>query len=134
DQRIVGASAANTTNLYMQSVFEGAYEGLVQKYLKGTTKVYMMTPIDVPWGGTPNLPAGDDLVKNVMLPAALKVAQNHGLTVIDTYTAISGTPALVTQYYATDGQVNAAGQMKMATMIEAALMAGASTAPPPPAS
>jgi hypothetical protein len=127
DQRIVGANAGNVTALYKQSVFEGAYEGLVQKYLKGSTKIYMMTPIDVPWGGTPTLPAGDDLVKNVMLPAAMKVAGDHQIPVIDTYTAISGTPALVTQYYATDGQVNAAGQMKMAMMILAALNAGGGT-------
>jgi MYXO-CTERM domain-containing protein len=124
DQRIVGASGANTTALYMQSVFEGAYEGLVQKYLKGTTKIYMMTPIDVPWGGTPNLPAGDDLVKNIMLPAAMKVATAHQIPIIDTYTAISGTTALATMYYAVDGQVTAAAQQKMASLILAALMSG----------
>jgi hypothetical protein len=124
DQRIVAANATNVANLYKQSVFEGAYEGLVQRYLKFTTKIYMMTPIDVPWGGTPTLPAGDDLVKNIMLPASLKIAANHQLTVIDTYTAISGTPALVTMYYAVDGQVNSAGQQKMAALILAALMNG----------
>src|SRR5450432_4925467 len=106
DQRIVGSNG-NVTALYMQSVFEGAYEGLVQKYLKGTTKIYMMTPIDMAWGGTPNLPAGDDLVKNVMLPAAMKVAANHQIAIIDT----SG-----------DGQVTSAGQQKMASLILAALM------------
>ena len=121
DQRIVTASAANMTNLYMESVFEGAYEGLVQKYLPLTSKIFIMTPIDVPWGGTPNLPAGKNIVKDMLLPAAKKVAQNHGLTIIDTYTAISATPQLVTMYYATDGQVNAAAQQKMTDLILAAL-------------
>lgn len=122
DQRIVAANATNTTNLYKQSVFEAAYEGLVQKYLAFTKNIYIMTPIDVPWGGTPNLPAGDDLVKNVMLPAARAVAQNHGLTVIDTYTVISGTAQLVRQYYDKDGQVNANGQLAMASLILGTLM------------
>jgi len=121
DQRIVAASAANQTNLYVQSVFEGAYEGLVQKYLPHTKQIFIMTPIDVPWGGTPNLAAGRNLVKDLMLPAAKKVAQNHGLNIVDTYTAISGTPQLVTMYYGADGQLNAAGQQKMADLILAAL-------------
>jgi MYXO-CTERM domain-containing protein len=126
DQRIITASPANHTNLYKQSVFEGAYEGLVQKYLAFTSKIYMMTPIDVPWGGTPDLPPGEHLVKDIMLPAALKVAQAHQLTVIDTYTAISGTPTLVTMYYAVDGQVNSLGQQKMAELIKAALASNGS--------
>jgi hypothetical protein len=124
DQRIVGANNGNVASLYMQSVFEAAYEGLVQKYLKTGTKIYMMTPIDLPWGGTPNLPGNDDLVKDIMLPAALKVAMNHSLTVIDAYTAISSTPALVTMYLNGDGQVKASGQQKMADLILAALMGG----------
>ncbi len=123
DQRIVTASPANQTAFYQQSAFEAAYEGLVQDYLKYTTKIYVMTPIDVPWGGTTALPAGEDLVKDIMLPAALKVAANHNLTVIDTYTAISGTADLIKMYYGTDGQVNQAGQQKMADLIETALAA-----------
>jgi hypothetical protein len=123
DQRIVAASAANVTSYYKQSVFEAAYEGLVAKYLKGATKVYLMTPLDLPFGSgpAPALPTGDNLAKNIMLPAVLKVAANHNLTVIDSYTALTGTPALITQYYGTDGQVNSAGQQKMAMLIEAAL-------------
>ena len=120
DQRII----LNNASLYSAATFEAAYEGLVQAYLKVNAKVYMMTPIDVPWGGTNDLPNNEHLVKDIMVPAALKIAGNHQITVIDTYTAISGTPALVTQYYATDGQVNAAGQLKMAELIEAALKGG----------
>jgi hypothetical protein len=127
DQRIVGANG-NVTTLYKQSVFEGAYEGLVQKYLmKGVTKIYMMTPIDMAWGGTPNLPAGDDLAKNVMLPASIKVACDHHLPIIDTYTAISATTTLATMYTAGDGQVTSAGQQKMASLLIAAIMSTATT-------
>ena len=79
----------------------------MQKYLAVNAKVYMMTPIDVPWGGTPDLPAGDNLVKNIMLPAAIKVAGDHQITVIDTYTAIPSA-----MRYGTDGQVTMAGQQK----------------------
>jgi hypothetical protein len=129
DQRIVGASMSNTTMLYQQAVFQAAYEGLVQRYLKYTTKIYMMTPIDLPWNA-PALPAGDDLVKDIMLPAAIAVANAHGLPIIDTYTALSGTPALVTQYFDVDGQVSSAGQQKMAALVEAALASGASVAVP----
>jgi hypothetical protein len=128
DQRIVGASPSNVASLYSQAIFQAAYEGLVQRYLKYTTKIYIMTPIDLPWNA-PALPAGDDLVKDIMLPAAISVANAHGLTLIDTYSAISGTPALVTQYYGVDGQVNAAGQQEMATLVQSALASGTNVVP-----
>jgi hypothetical protein len=123
DQRILVSSAANMTNYYKESVFQDAYEGLVQKYLKYTSKIYIMTPIDVPFSANA-LPAGDDLVKDIMLPAAKAVATAHNLTVIDSYTAISGTTTLATMYYGSDGQVTSAGQQKMAMIIEAALAGG----------
>ena len=131
DARIFTAGVKTDANFYTtwykESVFEAAYEGLVQKYLPLTTKIYMMTPIDL--DGKWNLngdtfAAGKDIVKDVMLPAALKVAQNHSLTVIDTYTELSGTPALVSMYYDADGQENSAGQQKMAKLIDAALASG----------
>jgi hypothetical protein len=121
DQRILVSSAQNETTYDNQTTFEGAYEGLVQDYLKLNAKVLMMTPIDVPWGGTADLPGGKHLVKDTMLPAALKVAKDHNLKVIDTYTEISGTPALVQMYYDKDGQVNMAGQQKMADLVLAAI-------------
>jgi hypothetical protein len=125
DQRIVASSTANITAYYNESVFESAYEGLVQRYLQsGVKRIYMMTPIDIPFIA-PSLPAGDDIVKDVMLPAALKVAANHQITVIDSYQAISGSAALVTQYYSADGQVNAMAQQKMADLIVAAITADA---------
>jgi hypothetical protein len=124
DQRIVAASQANDTALYNQAVFEAAYEGLVQRYLKYTTQIYMMTPIDIPWNASA-LPAGQDLVKDIMLPAAISVANAHGLKIIDTYTAISGTPALVSEYNGIDGQVNSAAQQEMAALIQAAVAPGA---------
>ena len=77
---------------------------------KPTAKIYIMTPIDVTFNA-PALPAGDNIVKDVMLPAAKAVAQAHNIPIIDTYTQVPMS------YYAVDGQVNAAGQMKMATMI-----------------
>jgi hypothetical protein len=119
DQRII--AGANEAMYGNQATFEGAYEGMVQKYLALNAKVYLMTPIDVPWGGTPNLQSGKNIVKDFMLPAARKVAQAHNLKVIDTYEAMTSTQQLVTTYYATDGQVNAAGQQKMAELILAAL-------------
>lgn len=124
DQRVVTKSAANHTAVYNATAFENAYEGLVQDYLKLNTKVFMMTPIDLKWNATA-LAAGEDIVKDLMLPASIKVAQKHNLTVIDTYTAITGTPQLVTQYYGNDGQVNQAGQQKMADLILAALNSNA---------
>ena len=120
DQRIIVKSAANKTALYNAAAFEAAYEGIVLDYLKLNAKVLMMTPIDVPFNSGA-LGAGEDIVKDLMLPASKKVALAHNLTVVDTYTAISGTPALVTQYYGNDGQVNSAGQQKMAELILAAL-------------
>lgn len=119
DQRII--AGANEAMYGNQATFEGAYEGIVQKYLALNAKVYMMTPIDVPWGGTPNLQSGKNIVKDFMLPAVRKVAQTHNLKVIDTYEAMTSTPQLITMYYATDGQVNSAGQQKMAELILAAL-------------
>ncbi|HTM46717.1 MAG TPA: hypothetical protein VL137_17300 [Polyangiaceae bacterium] len=118
DQRIV--AGANEGTLYMQSVFEAAYEGMVQKYKQYTSKIYLMTPIDLMWNA-PNLTNNGDIVKDIMLPAALAVAQNDNLTVIDTYTAMTSTPALVTMYYGSDGQVNEAGQLKMESLILDAL-------------
>ncbi len=133
DQRILIKSMSNQTALYMESVFEAAYEGLVQRYLmKGVTKIYMMTPVDLPWTGLVNpllapLTTTGDLVKDIMLPAAMAVAAKHALPVIDTYTAISGTPTLAMSYLSPnkDGQVNAAGQQKMADLIVAAIKGGA---------
>jgi hypothetical protein len=119
DQRIV--AGANEGTLYMQSVFQAAYDGMIQKYKQHTSKIYLMTPIDLMWNA-PNLttPNGD-LVKDIMLPAALAAAQADNVTVIDTYTAMTSTPALVTMYYGSDGQVNEAGQLKMESLILAAL-------------
>jgi MYXO-CTERM domain-containing protein len=120
DQRIVATNAA----LYNMATFVAAYDALVMDYLKYTMRVYMITPIDLPWNAAA-LPAGQDLVKDIMLPAAKTVAANHNLTVIDAYTVLTSTPALVTQYYQLDGQLNTAGQQKLADLIMAALASGA---------
>jgi hypothetical protein len=122
DQRMVASSTTCISSLYNQSVFEAAYEGLIAMY--PGARFYMMTPLHIPLNASA-LPAGDDLVENIMLPASLAVAQRHQIPVIDTYTAISGTQALVTQYYANDGQVNAAGQQAMASLIQQALSSAA---------
>jgi hypothetical protein len=132
DQRILIKSMSNQTALYMESVFEAAYEGLVQRYMmKGVTKIYMMTPVDLPWTGLVGPLLGPlantgDLVKDIMVPAAMAVATKHSLPVIDTYTAISATPTLAMSYLSPnkDGQVNAAGQQKMADLIVAAIKGG----------
>jgi MYXO-CTERM domain-containing protein len=119
DQRILAGNAMINT-FYMVSAFQAAYEGLIAKYtaLKATVKIYMMTPIDVPFNATA-LGGGKDIVKDVMNMAARNAAMAHNIPIIDTYTAITAAA-----YPVTDGQVNAAGQMKMAMMIEDALMAG----------
>jgi hypothetical protein len=122
DQRIV-VKPGNQATLYTAAMFEDAYEGIVQDYLKVGAKVYMMTPIDMAWNSGA-LPAGDDIVKDLMLPASKKIAMAHQLVIIDTYAAMSSSPALVTMYNGSDGQVNTAGQQKMAELIEAALASG----------
>jgi hypothetical protein len=129
DQRIV--AGANMAALYKESIFEAAYDGLVQRYMKGTTKIYMMTPIDMHWtqdgAATALNPATDNIVTDLMLPAAMAVAQKYNLPVIDSYTAISGTAALITMYHNGDGQTNSAGQQKMAALIMAALNSSSGT-------
>jgi hypothetical protein len=119
DQRMVD----NDATLYNEMTYETNYDALVTDYLNLSShpEIYMMTPIDLVWGGTGALPTGEDLVKDIMLPAALAVAQKHGLTVIDTYTAITPDGTVLDEYKGTDGQVNAAGQQKMVAMILAAL-------------
>ena len=121
DQRALKTNMALNT----QPAFEAAYEALVQDYLKLGAKVYIMTPIDSqPWGGTDALPNNEDLVKTIMVPAALAVAAKHSLPVIDSYTAITGTTTLQTMYYKGDGQVTSDAQKKMADLIVAAIMSG----------
>jgi hypothetical protein len=120
DQRLVATSAQNVAMYDTEAVFESAYEGMVQKYLKYTQQIIMMTPIDLQWNA-PAMPQGKDLVKDAMLPAATKVAQNHNLKLVDTYTVMTSTPELVTMYYGNDGQVNQAGQQKMADLLLAAI-------------
>jgi len=117
DQRII--TAAGNMGLYSEAAFEAAYEGLVTNYLNLSShpKIYMMTPIDLAWGGTTALPAGEDLVKDIMLPAAMAVAHNHNLTIVDTYTAITPGGTVIAEYNGTDGQVTSAGQQKMAELI-----------------
>jgi hypothetical protein len=128
DQRAITSSAAAMTALYNVAAFQAAYDALVSSYLKLNTKVIMMTPIDLngKWNA-PALPAGKDLVLDNMLPAAKAVATKYNLPVVDTYTAITGTPALVTMYYQLDGQLNTAGQQKMAQMLLAVLMTDGGT-------
>ena len=118
DQRILAGNAMFTT-FYTEAAFEAAYDGLIKKYvaLKPTVKIYMMTPIDVTFNAGA-LPAGDDIVKDVMLAASKAAATKNNVPIIDTNAMVGMS------YYATDGQVNAAGQMKMATMIVAALQSG----------
>src|SRR5580658_9684861 len=130
DQRIVATDMA----LYDEMTFEAAYDGLVTNYLNLSShpKVYMMTPIDITptWNGAATtLGAGKDIVMDIMLPAALAVATKHNLVVIDTYTAMSPGGMIDATYAPADGQVNSAGQQKMAAMILAALQsdAGAGT-------
>ncbi len=122
DQRIVVGDMA----LYDEPTFEAAYDGLVTNYLNLSShpKVYMMTPIDITptWNGAAaTLGAGKDIVKDIMLPAAMAVATKHSLVVIDTYTAMSPGGTIDATYAPADGQVNSAGQQKMAAMILAAL-------------
>ncbi len=126
DQRIV----AGDMTLYDEPTFEAAYDGLVTNYLNLSShpKVYMMTPIDITptWNGAAaTLGAGKDIVKDIMLPAAMAVAMKHGLVVIDTYTAMSPDGTLDATYAPADGQVNSAGQQKMAAMILAAIQSDA---------
>jgi len=119
DQRVIsGANAGDKTTFYTVAAFQAAYEGLVQDYLKLNAKVIMMTPIDVPFNAGA-LGAGQNIVKDVMLQAAKNVAQAHPADVklVDTYTAITAA-----MYPVTDGQVNAAGQQKMADLLIAAIM------------
>jgi hypothetical protein len=117
DQRIIsGASAQDKTTFYTEAAFEAAYEGLVQDYLKLNAKVIMMTPIDVPFNAGA-LGAGQNIVKDLMLPAATKVAQSHSLKLVDTYSVITSA-----MYNGSDGQVNKAGQQKMADLVLAAIM------------
>ncbi len=117
DQRVIaGANAQDKTKFYTEAAFEAAYEALVQDYLKLNAKVIMMTPIDIPFNAGA-LGAGQNIVKDVMLPAATKVAQNHSLKLVDTYTVIT-----TAMYNGTDGQVNQAGQQKMADLVLAAIM------------
>jgi hypothetical protein len=128
DQRIVATDAT----LYDEPTFEAAYDGLVTNYLNLSShpKVYMMTPIDITptWNGAAaTLGAGKDIVKDIMLPAALAVATKHSLVVIDTYTAMSPGGVIDTAYAPADGQVNSAGQQKMAMMILDALQSDAGT-------
>jgi hypothetical protein len=122
DQRIV----VGDTALYDEPTFEAAYDGLVTNYLNLSShpKVYMMTPIDITptWNGAATtLGAGKDIVMDIMLPAALAVATKHSLVVIDTYTAMSPGGVIDAAYDPADGQVNSAGQQKMAAMILAAI-------------
>jgi MYXO-CTERM domain-containing protein len=131
DQRIVAGPPAMPA-LYDEPTFEAAYDGLVTNYLNLSShpKVYMMTPIDITptWNGAATtLGAGKDIVKDIMLPAALAVATKHSLVVIDTYTAMSPDGVLDTAYMPADGQVNSAGQQKMAMMILDALQSDAGT-------
>jgi MYXO-CTERM domain-containing protein len=126
DQRIV----VGDTALYDEPTFEAAYDGLVTNYLNLSShpKVYMMTPIDITptWNGAATtLGAGKDIVMDIMLPAALAVATKHNLVVIDTYTAMSPGGTIDAAYDPADGQVNSAGQQKMAEMILAALQSDA---------
>jgi hypothetical protein len=117
DQRIIaGANAQDKAKFYTEAAFEAAYEALVQDYLKLNAKVIMMTPIDIPFNAGA-LGVGQNIVKDVMLPAASKVAQNHNLKLVDTYTVIT-----TAMYNGTDGQVNQAGQQKMADLVLAAIM------------
>jgi hypothetical protein len=121
DQRILaGASNANFTMFYTVAAFQAAYEGMIAKYtaLKPTVKFVMMLPIDVPFNANA-LPAGKNIVKDVMLTAAKNAAMAHNIPIADTYTAITAA-----MYPVSDGQTNAAGQMKMAQLVEAALMGG----------
>jgi len=126
DQRIV----VGDTALYDEPTFEAAYDGLVTNYLNLSShpKVYMMTPIDITptWNGAATtLGTGKDIVMDIMLPAALAVATKHNLVVIDTYTAMSPGGTIDTAYDPADGQVNSAGQQKMAAMILAAIQSDA---------
>jgi MYXO-CTERM domain-containing protein len=125
DQRVLaGLSATEFQKLYTQSIYEAAYKGLISRYMTYTSQIYLMTPIDLKWN-SPALPsANDDLVTDVMLPAARAAAAAFPqVTVLDTYEALTSTPALVTQYTmgSGDGQLNAAGQLKMTSMILEAL-------------
>ena len=118
DQRIfAGASTANFTTFYTVAAFQAAYEGMIAKYtaLKPTVKFVMMLPVDVPFNSGA-LPAGKNIVKDVMLTAAKNAAMAHNIPIADTYTAITAA-----MYPVNDGQTNAAGQMKMAQLVEAAL-------------
>jgi hypothetical protein len=121
DQRLVASSTQNVTMYDTEAVFESAYEGMVQKYLQYTQKIIIMTPIDLAWNA-PAMPQGKDLVKDSMLMAATAVAQKHNLKLVDTYTAMTSTPQLTAMYNGTDGQVNQAGQQKMADMLLEAIM------------
>jgi len=124
DQRIfAGASTANFTTFYTVAAFQAAYEGLIAKYtaLKPTVKFVMMLPINVPFNSGA-LPAGKNIVNDVMLMAAKNAAMAHNIPIADTYTAITAA-----MYPVNDGQTNAAGQMKMAQLVEAALMGGGTT-------
>nr|HVZ72266.1 hypothetical protein [Polyangia bacterium] len=134
DQRILIKSMSNQNALYMESVFESAYDGMVQRYMmKGVkaSNIYLMTPIDIPWTGLVgpllgSLATTGDLEKDIMLPAAQAVAKKYSLPLIDAYTAISATPTLAKSFLSPhgDGQVNAAGQQKMADLIVAAIKGG----------
>ena len=124
DQRILaGATNANFTMFYTVAAFQAAYEGMIAKYtaLKPTVKFVMMLPIDVPFNSGA-LPAGKNIVKDVMLTAAKNAAMAHNIPIADTYTAITAA-----MYPVLDGQTSAAGQMKMAQLVEAALMGGGGT-------
>jgi MYXO-CTERM domain-containing protein len=118
DQRVLAGNAMFTT-FYTEAAFEAAYDGLIKKYiaLKATVKIYMMTPIDVMFNAGA-LPAGKNIVKDVMLAASKAAAMKNNVPIIDTYTAITMAD------YAVDGQVNAAAQMKMAQMILDAMKNG----------
>jgi hypothetical protein len=124
DQRIfAGTTNANFTMYYTVAAYQAAYEGLIAKYtaLKPTVKFVMMLPIDVPFNAGA-LPTGKNIVKDVMLTAAKNAAMAHNIPIADTYTAITAA-----MYPVSDGQTNAAGQMKMAQLVEAALMNGGGT-------
>jgi hypothetical protein len=130
DQRILsGLSTANFQKIYTTDIYAAAYKGLIARYLKYTSQIYLMTPIDLKWNA-PALPsATEDLVTDVMLPAARAAAAAYPqqVTLLKTYEALTSTAALVTQYTtgSGDGQLNAAGQLKFTSMILDALQSDA---------
>jgi hypothetical protein len=116
DYRVVTACQGTNPAVASLATFEAAYDALVEDYLALTPKplVILTTPLLIPSFDT----GTQGFVTTVIEPAVKAAAAKYNLPYADLYTTFMPTSA--TGKYFTgqgDGQVNAAGETEIATLV-----------------